>query len=152
MENSQNIDGVFISPLKIFTDQRGSVLHYLRSDITSFAGFKEAYFAETNQSVIKAWKKHENLTQHFAVPVGKLKLVIYDERENSKTKGTIQTIILGRPENYNLVCIPPMVWYGFQAIFEDCPTLIVNSIDHYHSDAITDTLPINNHKIPYKWT
>ena len=52
------IEGVFIKPLKVFSDEKGRVMHMLRSDDDLFKKFGEVYFSIVNPSVIKGWKKH----------------------------------------------------------------------------------------------
>ena len=42
---TKNIEGVQISPLKIISDERGSVMHMLRSDSQVFKKFGEIYFS-----------------------------------------------------------------------------------------------------------
>ena len=52
------------------------------------------------------------MTLNYVAVYGSIKLVLYDDREKSKTKGTIQEIILSE-KNYNLVSIPPNIWNLF---------------------------------------
>ena len=92
------IHGVLISPLKQFSDQRGSVLQMLRSDAPEFVNFGECYFSEVLPGAIKAWKRHRAQTQNLAVPVGRIRLVIYDDRESSTTRGEVRVLELGRPD------------------------------------------------------
>lgn len=73
------------------------------------------YFSEVEPGCVKAWKCHTRQTQRFAVPVGQLKIVLYDDRPESPTRGRIMEVLLGRPDNYALLQIPPRVWYGFTA-------------------------------------
>lgn len=143
------IKGVFIKPLKVFSDERGKVMHMLRCDATFFKQFGEIYFSTINPGIIKGWKKHLKMTQHFAVPMGNIKLVIYDDRDNSSTKGEIQEIYIGT-ENYQLVRIPPLVWYAFKAVGNES-ALIANCTDlpHDPNEAIA-TDPFDK-KIPYDW-
>ena len=56
MKKENKIAGVFIQNLKIIPDERGSVLHMLRSDSSLYKNFGEIYFSEINPKTIKAWK------------------------------------------------------------------------------------------------
>lgn len=145
-----SIEGVLVQPLRQITDLRGSVLHMLRCDSSYYKGFGEVYFSETNPGVIKAWKRHQQMTQNFAVPVGKLLLVLFDRRKESSTCGQSMKIILGRPDNYQLLQIPSMVWYGFQCIGTR-PALLVNCTDMPHDPAESETLPIDTPNMPSLW-
>ena len=42
---TKNIQGITISPLKIISDDRGSVMHMLRNDNQIFEQFGEIYFS-----------------------------------------------------------------------------------------------------------
>ncbi|MGE0268324.1 MAG: dTDP-4-dehydrorhamnose 3,5-epimerase family protein [Candidatus Omnitrophota bacterium] len=143
------IEGVLIEPLKSFKDERGEVRHMLRRDAPFFKNFGEVYFSTINPGYVKGWKMHKEMTQHFAVPVGNLKLVLYDRRENSSTKGEIQEIIFGI-NNYQLVRIPPQVLYSFSPVGAD-HVMIVNCADMPHSPDESVQFDLNDQTIPYQW-
>lgn len=141
------IDGVLIEPLKTFSDEKGMVMHMLRSDDSFFKKFGEIYFSYVNVGHVKGWKKHLKTTQHFAVPVGNIKVVIYDDREGSPTKGEFQEIMIGK-DNYQLLRIPPSLWYAFQAVGED-PAMISNCTDLPHDSEEAINIPLSDKRIPY---
>jgi dTDP-4-dehydrorhamnose 3,5-epimerase len=91
------------------------------------------------------------MTQHFAVPVGKIKLVIYDDREVSRSRGRIEAHILGRPDQYYLIRIPPLLWYGFQGVSPE-PALLANCPDLPHDPQEVKGRPVSDPSIPYRWT
>jgi dTDP-4-dehydrorhamnose 3,5-epimerase len=144
------IDGLIVENIKIIHDEKGSVLHMLRSDSALFKNFGEIYFSEVKPNIIKGWKIHHLTTQRFAVPSGSIKLVIFDDRENSSTKGLITEISFGR-DNYKLVIIPPNLWYSFKGISK-VTALIANCIDFPHDPSESETIDIDNKKIPYVWS
>jgi dTDP-4-dehydrorhamnose 3,5-epimerase len=122
------IEGVKITPLRQILDERGKVMHMLRSDAAYFEGFGEIYFSCVYPGAVKAWHLHKKMTLNYAVPYGRIKLVLYDERDGSPSRGEIQEIFLG-VDNYCLVTIPPLIWNGFKglgtkmAIVANCATL-----------------------------
>lgn len=144
------INGVVAFPLKQIEDERGAVLHMMRSDSSYFSKFGEIYFSIVNQGAVKAWKRHRAMTQRFAVPLGRIHLVISDDRVDSPSKGQVDEIILGRPDRYYLICIPPMIWYGFQGISE-MPALLANCSDIPHDPNESEQLPVSNDYISYNW-
>ena len=77
------IDGVIISPLKQILDERGKVMHMLRSDFPVFQQFGEIYFSCVYPGAIKGWHVHKKMILNYAVPHGNIKLVLYDDREGS---------------------------------------------------------------------
>ena len=145
----KEIDGVILTELKIIKDDRGAVLHMLRNDSPLFKKFGEVYFSRVLPKKVKAWKLHKKMTQNFAVPEGIMKIVLYDNRPKSKTRGFLQEVILSQ-KNYKLLTIPPLVWYGFSAI-GNRSALLVNCANMPHNPKESEKLPILNKKIPYKW-
>jgi len=143
------IDGVIIKPLKQIIDERGKIMHMLRSDDPEFTEFGEIYFSVIHPGVVKGWHIHNEMELNYAVVYGKIKLVLYDERKNSPTNGTIQEIFLGI-DNYNLVKIPPMIWNGFKGVgTSDAIVANCSSIPHDPYE-INRLDPFINH-IPYDW-
>ena len=145
----KNIEDVVIKPLKQILDERGKVMHMLKTSDDVFKSFGEIYFSCIYPDAVKGWHIHEKMTLNYAVPHGHIKFVLYDDRENSSTKGMIQEIFLG-PDNYNLVTVPPMVWNGFKGIGNEM-AIVANcaSIEH-DSNEIKRLDPFSS-KIPYDW-
>lgn len=148
MKYSVNIDGVWVTELGQYNDTRGAVLHMLRSDVPEFTSFGECYFSEVLPGAIKAWKLHSRQTQNLAVPVGRIRLVIYDDRANSRTRGNLMILELGRPDAYVRLRIPPELWYGFMCI-SSVPALLVNCADLPHDPLESKSLRIDDSSIPY---
>lgn len=144
------IDGVITTELRQIGDERGTVLHMLRCDAPEFTRFGECYFSEVLPSAIKAWKRHHTQTQNLAVPVGRIRIVIYDDREFSPTRGNLQVLELGRPDAYQRLRIPPGLWYGFTSIGAT-PALLVNCTDLPHASTDNEIRPVNDPAIPYTW-
>lgn len=143
------IEGVLTVPLIIFSNESGQVLHMLRSDSPFFQKFGEIYFSTVNPGKVKGWKKHLKMTQHFAVPAGNIKLVIYDNREFSQTQGNIEEIDIGT-YNYQLVIIPPLVWYSFSAV-GTVPAIVANCADMPHDPEEMISINPDTSEIPYRW-
>ncbi len=145
------VEGVCITPLRVIADERGCVMHMLRTDSTGFEGFGEVYFSVVRAGAVKAWKRHRLMVQNFAVPVGAIRLVIHDDRRGSSSQGAIQEIHTGAGlDQYALVRIPPMVWYGFQGLATG-DSLIANCASLPHDPAEVDRLPEQAATIPYVW-
>ena len=151
MRNKINIHELSNTPLKIFSDERGSVMRFLKSNSASFTDFGEAYFSKINHGVVKGWKLHENVSQNFSVPHGVIKVVVYDNREDSPTEGVINEFILNSSDHYTILSIPKGVWYSFKGLTEGY-SLLANIINIDHSLAVSHVLPLDNEIVPYKWT
>ncbi len=144
------IEGVGLTPLRQIGDERGAVLHMLRSDSPDFTRFGECYFSEVLPGVTKGWKRHRAQTQNLAVPVGRIRMVIYDDRPGSASRGRLQTVDLGRPDAYLRLRIPPGLWYAFACI-GSAPALLANCPDLPHDPTESDTRPLTDAAIPYDW-
>ena len=153
MENvsgDQLIDGVQIIPLKQIKDQRGMVMHMLRCDAPHFKKFGEVYFSLIKPGVSKGWKKHYEMTQHFACPQGRIKLVIYDDREGSSTHGLVNTVTFGVENEYNLVIVPKQLYYSFRCISE-APAIMANCADRPHSPDEYELVELEKLADIYTW-
>ncbi|HHV55855.1 MAG TPA: dTDP-4-dehydrorhamnose 3,5-epimerase [Firmicutes bacterium] len=143
------IHGVSIHPLQIIPDERGQVMHMLRNDAPHFQQFGEIYFSMVYPGVVKGWHLHKRMTMNYAVPVGMIKLVLYDDRQESPTRGEIMELFIGE-SNYVLVTIPPGIWNGFKGIGVK-PALVANCATIPHDpEEIVRMDPFNN-PIPYDW-
>ena len=143
------IKGVFKRKLKVFEDNRGKVMHMLKSNDSTFMQFGEIYFSWVFPNAIKAWTLHKEIICNFAIPCGSLKIVLYDDREGSKTHGQINEIILGEDE-YHLLTIPNNIWYGFVSS-TNAPSLVANCATLPHIAEEVRKRDYNDPRIPYKW-
>ncbi|MFZ5801456.1 MAG: dTDP-4-dehydrorhamnose 3,5-epimerase family protein [Candidatus Omnitrophota bacterium] len=143
------IKGVEVIPLKQIPDERGKVMHMLRSDSPHFEKFGEIYFSVVNPRVVKGWHLHKKMTLNYAVVSGMIKLVLYDARKNSPTKGEIMELFVGE-DNYCLVKVPPGIWNGFKGMGTK-PAIVANCATIPHDPKEISRLdPIKN-DIPYHW-
>lgn len=151
MSHVQNhIVGVETYDLREISDERGAVLHMIRNDSHGFTQFGECYFSEVRPGAIKAWKRHSEQTQNLTVPVGCIRIVLFDSRDDSSSRNSLMVLELGRPDSYKRLCIPPGIWYGFTCT-SDSAALIANFTDFPHDpDECEVSLP-ENPDIPYTW-
>ena len=82
------ITGVLVVPLRRIPDERGTILHMLNSTDEHFQGFGEIYFTTIYRGVVKGWHKHAEITLNYACIFGRVKLALYDDREDSPTNGS----------------------------------------------------------------
>lgn len=147
---SEVIYGVQQIPLKKIKDERGMVMHMLKTTDPHFKKFGEVYFSWTNPGMVKAWKKHLVMEQNYAVPIGDITVVLFDDREDSPTKGQVKEYAMG-PEEYYLLTIPAEVWYGFKNPGL-VPAMIVNCATLPHDPSeVVKTASSDDPSIPYAW-
>jgi dTDP-4-dehydrorhamnose 3,5-epimerase len=145
------IDGVRVKALKVIPDERGRLMEMLRRDDELFVEFGQTYLTTMYPGVTKAWHYHKLQHDHFVCVRGMIKLVLYDEREGSPTKGVVNEFFLG-DANQQLVQIPPDVWHGFKNIGSE-ESLIVNVVTHPYNYKEPDEYRLDAHQnhIPYSW-
>ena len=125
-------------------------MHMLRSDAPHFERFGEIYFSVAYPGVIKGWHLHTRQTQNYAVISGMIKLVLYDPRESSNTKGEVQELFIGE-DNYCLVRIPPGIYNGFKA-YGVQPAIVANCPTEPHDPDEMERLNPFDPSIPYDWS
>jgi dTDP-4-dehydrorhamnose 3,5-epimerase len=124
------IEGVKIVSKNQIIDERGKIMHMLRCDDASYSKFGEIYFSYSHPNVVKAWHLHKLMTINYICVVGKVKLVLFDDRVGSSTKGNLMEIYMST-ENYNLVTVPPKIWNGFKTLSNE-NSIIANCSDIPH--------------------
>ena len=143
------IDGVRIIPKTQIIDERGKIMHMMRNDDANFTKFGEVYFSYSNPNIVKAWYLHKRMTINYVCVIGKIKLALFDDRDKSKTKGILQEIFL-TTENYNLLSVPPGIWYGFKPV-ENKFSIIANFSDLPHDPEEMLRKPLNDPYFNYNW-
>ena len=143
------IKGVEIKKLTVIPDERGAIYHMLRNDDAIFEKFGEIYFSKAFPGVVKGWHIHKEMTLMYSVVVGMAKLVLYDDRQDSPTKGNLMEINIGE-DNRLLVKVPPQVWNGFKCI-SDTPVIVANCATLPHDKNEIIRLDHLSPTIPYSW-
>ena len=143
------ITGVIKTPLKQLEDERGKVMHMLRCDDPHFREFGEVYFSWISPGSIKAWKLHKESIMNFAVPVGVIEMVLYDNRSHSSTYGMLNQFNMS-DSDYYLLTIPSNIWYGFKSLNDEA-AMVVNCATLPHSPSESSTKKINDPSIPHSW-
>ena len=147
----QLIHGVHVKPLKVIPDERGYVMEMLRCDDPFFQRFGQSYVSVAYPGVVKGWHYHTVQTDHFVIVKGMMKVVLYDQRADSPTKGMVNEFFMGE-RNPILITIPPGVVHGMKGVGTE-PAMLVNiPTEPYRRDK-PDECRIDPHKndIPYRW-
>ena len=147
IKKSVDINDVLITPLKIISVPNGDVMHAMKSSDEGYENFGEAYFSTINSGDIKAWKRHIKMTLNLVVPSGKVKFVLYDDRQKSQSYGNYSEVIISG-DNYCRLTVPPMLWLGFQGLYNKT-SIILNIANIEHSPEEVETKEID--QIFYNW-
>jgi dTDP-4-dehydrorhamnose 3,5-epimerase len=145
------IEGVEIKELRVVSDERGHLMEMLRSDDEMFERFGQVYVTTTYPGVIKGWHMHQKQDDNVVCVKGMIKLVLYDGRESSATRGEVQEVFPGE-HNPVLVHIPSRVYHGWKCI-SDCEAYVVNVPTELYDydDPDEHRLPFDSPDIPYDW-
>ena len=139
------INDVLLTPLDIIETPGGDVMHAMRKIDSGFNGFGEAYFSEVSFNSIKAWKRHKEMTLNLVVPIGKIKFVLFDDREGSNNQ--FQEVTISR-DYYCRLTVPPMVWLGFKGLSKT-GSMLLNIANIGHDQLEVDKKNIN--EIKFNW-
>ena len=140
------IDDLIITNLKIIKIPDGDVMHVLKATENSFNGFGEAYFSNIRGGAIKAWKRHKKMKLNLTVPYGKIKFVLFDDRDKKNCK--FHEVIISK-EKYQRLTVPPMIWMGFQGLSKQ-DSLLINIANIEHDP--TEVEKINIQEINFDWS
>ncbi len=145
------IEGVGTRRAKVMTDERGRLGEIMRADDVWFEKFGQVYFTTTYPGIVKAWHYHKKQTDHFYVVKGTVKIALYDGRENSSTKGTVNEVYLGE-HCPGLLRIPAGVQHGWMCVSQS-QAYIVNIVSEMYNYDNPDEFRTDPHDndIPYDW-
>jgi len=119
------IDGVVMHPLVVHIDPTGSLVETIREDwrdvVTADMPLKMQYMSVTPSAVARdedKWHVHKFQKDRFICVSGRIVTAIYDPRENSKTKGTLNLFLMGPNEESEMyiLIIPENTYHGFVVI------------------------------------
>ncbi len=146
------IDGVLVKPLKVIADERGWLMEMMRADDPFFSKFGQVYLSVVYPGVVKGWHYHRKQTDHFVFVKGMAKVVLYDNREGSRTRGEVNEFFMGE-QNPILLVIPPLVLHGMKGVGTESAYLVNTPTEHYVYDTPDEfRVPANSPEIPYDWT
>lgn len=151
------IEGVEIRSLQVNADERGHLVETFREDWELYDPEPAmSYYSMTYPGIVRAWHKHHRgQVDHFVCPKGRIKIGIYDERDDSPTEGELNTFVIGE-HNQQAIRIPGACWHGFKAIGDE-PAFLINSPtnlydyddpDEERLDPHTDRIPLDWHESP----
>lgn len=113
------IEGVVVRDLVKNVDERGFLSELLREDWKDILG--EDKIAQFNLSysypgIVRAWHRHlRGQVDYFICVKGAIKVCAYDDREDSKTLGELDEVVLS-DERLRVVRVPGILWHGYKAL------------------------------------
>jgi dTDP-4-dehydrorhamnose 3,5-epimerase len=144
------IDGVVVRPAITHPDKRGTVCEII-SESWDDDPLVHVYEITIRPGVVKGWVKHELQDDRLFIASGRVRIVLYDDREDSPTRG----LVIERSFDEHtraLVRIPAGVWHAVENIGSsdaqmiNCPT---RAYDHEAPDKWD--LPLDTELIPFSF-
>ena len=145
------IQGVFTHKLRLIPDERGRLLEIIRKDEPHYLPIAQVYMTTNYPGVVKAWHYHKKQSDQMTCVKGMVKVVLYDAREDSPTKGEVNEFFVGE-HNPMLIRIPPGVYHGWKCVSEG-ESVVVNCPDQLYDYQNPDEhrAAFDDPKIPYNW-
>ena len=145
------IDGVKTKPLKLIPDERGVLAELVRRDDPMFTKFGQVYMTSAYPGVVKGWHYHKIQVDNFIGVRGMFKVVLYDDREGSPTRGEVNEFFLGVHQPM-LLQIPIRVLHGFKAIGTEEAIMLNLPTEPYRHDAPDEyRVDPRSPDVPYDW-
>lgn len=152
LTNQPLIAGVSVKNVKHVPKENGFLVEFFRDEWKLDPGIVAQVFQVTLfGGKISAWHAHELTTDRLFVSDGLMKVVLFDAREGSPTRGAFNEFRVGRPRPV-LIVVPPKVWHGVQNI-GTADASIVNLTDraYRYEDPDHWRLPPDAEEIPYSF-
>jgi dTDP-4-dehydrorhamnose 3,5-epimerase len=152
-DSPQLIQGVRLSPLRLYPDDRGYFLEVHRIGLGLAAAFPAASTqvsaAFNYAGTVKAFHYHARQTDYWAPALGMVQVALVDLRLNSATFGKRNTIYAGTLAPWQIL-IPPGVAHGYKVIGSG-EAMLIYLTDRFYDPEDEGRLPYNDPSINYDW-
>lgn len=145
------IDGVVVRQAITHPDERGTLCEvYNPTWGLSDEPLVYVYQVTIRPGQVKGFVLHRTYSDRLFFSFGTVKVVLYDDREDSPTRGMLNELHFSEQNRSHLV-IPPCVWHAVKnvgstdALFVNCPSRPYN-----HEDPDKWALPPDSDLIPYE--
>ncbi len=146
------IDGLVVKKITAHQDVSGFFAELTKDGEDSYRDMKQVSYSETYPGVIKAFHLHKAYWESWAVVKGMAEVVIYDCREDSKTKGETQVFVTGE-KNMMFITIPPGVAHGYRALGNQAVGVIYCAGKAYDpKNPGIENIPHDDSTINYNWS
>jgi dTDP-4-dehydrorhamnose 3,5-epimerase len=150
------IDGLVFRPTRPVPHGGGHLTEVARASWDALSGpLVEVHVTTTLPGRARAWGLHQRGTDRLFVASGLVKIVVFDGRTASPTRGQINEFLLSE-RNPGLVIIPPDLYHGWMNI-GTTEAIIINMPDQMYDFEAPDALDLPwdseaaRRIIPYRW-
>lgn len=145
------IKGVLVTPLTIFSDDRGALVELLTQRDEPQDEIVHVYRVTAEPGSIRAWVYHKLQDDRLAYTEGQFRVALYDIRPDSPTYGVLEVLEVGE-KNPCRLRIPPYVVHGVindgerAASFVNMPTRVYDPARPDKS-----RLPYPDERVPFRF-
>jgi dTDP-4-dehydrorhamnose 3,5-epimerase len=152
-DSADLIEGVRVSPVSVWPDDRGYFLEVARLGTEMTGEFPLATTqisaALSYPGTIKAFHVHKYQTDCWLAVQGMFQVALVDLRAGSRTWGLRNTLYVGVLRPWQIL-IPPGVGHGYQVIGKD-PAMLVYLTDRFYDPQDEGRIAYNDPHIQYDW-
>lgn len=131
-----NICGVEQRFLEVHEDDRGYLFEVIHSSDGFVTKFGQVYMVgDRLPYVIRAFHKHRELHDWFAIVHGAAKFVLIDDRPESSTYRRVD-VLVSSDRKPSIITVPPGVFHGWMSLEPD--TLLCSIASHEYNRAQPD--------------
>jgi dTDP-4-dehydrorhamnose 3,5-epimerase len=124
------IAGATLKELTRHDDERGFFEEIIRASDPFFRGFAQLSWCRRKAGVITAWHFHPDQWDWWFVPHGRIRAVLHDLRERSRTRGTTFEVELGEGTPDRVLAIPNGVAHGYKVLVGPMELVYVTSREY----------------------
>jgi len=131
---SGDIEGVSITPLKKWVDERGFLIETFRADqLPEGLNPVMSYVSYTEPGIARGPHEHENQTDIFAfIGPGNFMIVLWDNRKNSNTYLNKMIVFAGE-DNPLQIIVPPGVVHAYRNVSKTTRGMVLNFPDRLYA-------------------
>ena len=145
------IEGAMLREVKTVLAPDGVLVEVFRQDWQLGGEVAQVFQRSLSSGCVSAWHAHEHTTDRIFVHVGRARIVLYDARPESRTRGWVNELILGEARPALLV-VPPGIWHGVQNVSSRTSSLL-NLVDraYRYEDPDHWKIPPDSPEVPYRF-
>lgn len=143
------IKDVVIKELTTYPDDRGYFREIFRTKDSALNEVAQVSATMSYPGVIKAFHYHNKQDDVWYCAQGMIQAVLYDRREDSKTKGETQVVVMGDHKPLSLY-IPKGVAHGYKVLGDE-PALVLYSTNKAYDPDDELRIPHDDKEINFEW-
>lgn len=150
VQRSEQIDGVFVVPIRAFEDERGRFMETFRREWFPWIEWDriQGNRSDSKAGVLRGLHYHHHQIDYWYVPNGRIRVGMVDLRPSSPTYMATQTLEIGEGNNMG-VFVPIGVAHGFVALTDATLMYMVNN--YYNGGKDENGVAWNDPTINLNW-